>query len=75
MKFSALFLSLTFSSLAMAQAGHVKAPEVKRPTIILKSGFTKEQHMAAEASCRLINKRMTGPELKDCIKKKLGIIK
>jgi hypothetical protein len=37
-------------------------------------GFTKEQHMAAEAACKSINADMRGRELKDCIKQKLGIV-
>ncbi len=36
-------------------------------------GFTKEQHMAAEAACKTMKADMRGKELKDCIKAKLNI--
>lgn len=36
-------------------------------------GFTKEQHMAAQAACKMINADMQGRELKECIKNKLNI--
>lgn len=36
-------------------------------------GFTKEQHMAAEAACKAIDSEMRGRELKACIKQKLGL--
>ena len=78
MKYSALFLSgliLAFSSVSMAAGVHVKAPDVKQPPVILKSGFSKEQHMAAEASCREIKRNMMGVELKECIKQKLEALK
>ncbi len=45
---------------------------VVSPTIILKSGVTKEQHMAAEANCKSLQSTMEGKELKNCIKQKLG---
>lgn len=37
-------------------------------------GFTKEQHMAADAACKAIKADMHGRELKECIKQKLGLI-
>lgn len=36
-------------------------------------GFTKEQHMAAEAACKAMKADIRGRELKDCIKEKLNI--
>ena len=36
-------------------------------------GFTKEEHMAAEAACKAMKADIRGRELKDCIKAKLGI--
>ena len=36
-------------------------------------GFTKEEHMAAEAACKATKVGIRGKELKDCIKTKLGI--
>lgn len=36
-------------------------------------GFTKEEHMAAEAACKAMNLDIRGKELKECIKEKLNI--
>jgi hypothetical protein len=73
MKLVALVFSLSLSIPVMAN-DRVKT-EVKPPTIILKSGVTKEQHMAAEAGCKDLKSTMEGKELKDCIKQKLGLAK
>lgn len=47
------------------------AAEPKSPKNEL--GFTKEEHMAAESACKMINADMRGKELKECIKDKLNI--
>lgn len=53
-------------------SGSVFASESKSKVNDL--GFTKEQHMAAEAACKAINADMRGRELKECIKVKLGLV-
>jgi hypothetical protein len=73
MKLTALILGLVLLLPAMA-ATRVKT-EVKPVTIVLKSGVTKEQHMAAEANCKDLNSTMEGIELKRCVKQKLGLLK
>lgn len=55
-------------------SGSVFAAESKSKSKVNDLGFTKEQHMAAEASCKAINAEMRGRELKECIKQKLGLV-
>lgn len=53
----------------LAISSSVYAAESKKNSL----GFTKEEHMAAEAACKAIKADMHGSELKECIKAKLGI--
>lgn len=73
MKLAALIIGLSLSIPGIADV-RVKT-EVKPAKIIYKSGVTKEQHMAAVASCMDLKSTMEGKELKECIKQKLGLAK
>jgi hypothetical protein len=70
---SSVFFSTVIFSHAFADHHERKKVVVKEKPLVLKSGVTKEQHMAAEAACREIKSSMNGKELKVCVKEKLGL--
>jgi hypothetical protein len=67
-----LVSAILFSNAFAAGNAAAQPAAVKEKKIILKSGFTKDQHMAAETACKLIKANMMGRELKTCIKAKLN---